>query len=158
MLDRAGYRPNVCIVLINSKQNVLMCRRANEKAWQFPQGGILYQERPIDAMYRELFEEIGLLPQHVKVLGRTQEWLRYDVPKELIRPYHRGIYKGQKQIWYLLSLADENAKINLYTSNKPEFDATDWCDYWQASEIVVDFKRDVYALAMYELYKFIQIN
>jgi putative (di)nucleoside polyphosphate hydrolase len=158
MLDRFGYRPNVCIVIVNKQQHVLMCKRIHEQAWQFPQGGIRYQERPIDAMYRELFEEIGLLPEHVDVLGRTKNWLYYDVPVQLLKSQSKIMYKGQKQIWYLLRmLNDDNiaSVINLETSDKPEFDAYDWYDYWQASNIVIDFKKDVYELAMHELYAFI---
>jgi len=156
MLDRAGYRPNVCIVLVNDVNNVLMCRRLNEKAWQFPQGGILYQEKPKDAMYRELFEEIGLLSHQVQILGRTQGWLHYNVPKKFIRSYHQGIYKGQKQIWYLLKLIDKQASINLFNSDKPEFDDSAWYNYWSAINMVIDFKKEVYENALHELYLFLE--
>ncbi len=157
MLDRFGYRPNVCIVIVNKQQHVLMCKRIHEQAWQFPQGGIRYQERPLDAMYRELFEEIGLLREHVEVLGRTKNWLYYDVPSPLSKGHAKTIYKGQKQIWYLLRFIDDNicSEINLGASTKPEFDAYDWYDYWQAGNLVVNFKKDVYNLAMHELYKLV---
>jgi len=83
MLDREGYRPNVGIVLVNARNEVFWGKRIREHSWQFPQGGIKKGETPEEAMYRELHEEVGLLPQHVRILGRTRDWLRYDVPRAL---------------------------------------------------------------------------
>src|SRR3546814_18173561 len=85
MLDREGYRPNVGIILVNQKNEVFWGKRIREHAWQFPQGGIKYGESPVQAMYRELHEEVGLLPEHVRILGRTREWLRYNVPSNFVR-------------------------------------------------------------------------
>ena len=75
MLDREGYRPNVGIILVNQKNEVFWGKRIREHAWQFPQGGINQGESPAQAMLRELHEEVGLLPDHVRVLGRTREWM-----------------------------------------------------------------------------------
>ena len=68
----------------------------------FHKGGINHGESPEQAMYRELMEEVGLKPEHVQILGRTKDWLRYEVPSSWIKREYRGSYKGQKQIWYLL--------------------------------------------------------
>ncbi|HWL72955.1 MAG TPA: RNA pyrophosphohydrolase, partial [Burkholderiaceae bacterium] len=102
MLDKDGYRPNVGIILLNSRNEVFWGKRVKQHSWQFPQGGIKYGESPEQAMYRELGEEIGLSGEHVKLVGRTREWLRYDVPDQWIRRELRGNYRGQKQIWFLL--------------------------------------------------------
>ncbi len=110
MLDREGYRPNVGIILANSHNEVFWGKRIREHSWQFPQGGIKRGETPEQAMYRELQEEVGLLPEHVRVLGRTREWLRYDVPKQWIRREWRNTYKGQKQIWFLLRLVGRDSR------------------------------------------------
>ena len=104
MLDKDGYRPNVGIVLINGRDEVFWGKRVNQHAWQFPQGGIKHGETPEQAMFRELAEEVGLEPGHVRILGRTQQWLRYDVPERWVRRDWRGAYRGQKQIWFLLRL------------------------------------------------------
>ena len=84
MIDRDGYRPNVGIILCNHKNEVFWGKRVREHSWQFPQGGIKHGETPEAAMYRELMEEVGLRPEHVKILGRTRDWLRYDVPNTWI--------------------------------------------------------------------------
>src|SRR2546421_12277521 len=85
MLDKEGYRPNVGIVLANQRNDVFWGKRVSQHAWQFPQGGIKHGETPVQAMYRELEEEIGLLADHVRILGRTREWLRYEVPERWMR-------------------------------------------------------------------------
>lgn len=151
MLDRDGYRPNVGIILANTRNEVFWAKRVREHAWQFPQGGIKYGETPEQAMYRELHEEIGLLPEHVRVLGRTREWLRYDVPKQWVRRDLRATYRGQKQIWFLLRLLGRDCDVCLRSSGEPEFDAWRWSDYWAPAESVIEFKRQVYEQALNEL-------
>src|SRR4051812_30750766 len=101
MLDREGFRPNVGIILLNKSNQVFWGKRLHEHSWQFPQGGIKYGETPLQAMHRELYEEVGLHPEHVEILGRTRDWLRYEVPETFIRRESRGAYRGQKQIWFL---------------------------------------------------------
>ena len=96
MLDREGFRPNVGIILLNAHNEVWWGKRVREHSWQFPQGGIKYGETPEQAMYRELEEEIGLRAEHVKIVGRTRDWLRYEVPDHFIKREIRGHYRGQK--------------------------------------------------------------
>ncbi len=93
MLDRDGYRPNVGIILCNGRNEVFWGKRVKEHSWQFPQGGIKLGETPVQAMYRELREEVGLLPSHVKILGRTRNWLRYEVPARWLKRDWRGNYR-----------------------------------------------------------------
>jgi putative (di)nucleoside polyphosphate hydrolase len=151
MLDREGYRPNVGIILVNSKKQVFWGKRIREHSWQFPQGGIKYGETPEQAMLRELHEEIGLRPEHVKIVARTRHWLRYDVPDHWIRREWRGSYKGQKQIWFLLKLVGRDTDVSLRASDHPEFDAWRWSDYWIPLDCVIEFKREVYKQALAEL-------
>lgn len=151
MLDREGYRPNVGIVLVNSHNQVFWGKRIREHSWQFPQGGIKKGESPEEAMYRELQEEVGLLPEHVRILGRTRDWLRYDVPKQWVRREWRSTYKGQKQIWFLLRMLGRDSAVDLRASGHPEFDAWRWNDYWIPLDAVIEFKRDVYQSALVEL-------
>ena len=151
MLDREGYSPNVGIILVNHRNEVFWGKRIKEHAWQFPQGGIDHGETPEQAMYRELYEEVGLRPEHVKIVGRTRDWLRYDVPKNWIRREWRSTYRGQKQIWFLLRLVGRDSDVCLRASNHPEFDAWRWSDYWIPLESVIEFKRGVYQAALNEL-------
>jgi len=151
MLDREGYRPNVGIILVNHRNEVFWGKRIREHAWQFPQGGIKYGESPAQAMFRELHEEVGLRPEHVRILGRTRDWLRYDVPDAFIRRESRGHYKGQKQIWFLLRMIGRDTDVHLRATHHPEFDAWRWSNYWVSLDSVIEFKRGVYTQALNEL-------
>lgn len=155
MVDRDGYRPNVGIILTNTRNQVFWGKRIRQDSWQFPQGGIQHGETPEQAMYRELHEEVGLQPAHVHILGRTREWLRYEVPQNWVRREWRSNYKGQKQIWFLLRLDGRDCDVNLRASGHPEFDAWRWNEYWIEMETVIEFKRDVYRSALNELARFL---
>jgi putative (di)nucleoside polyphosphate hydrolase len=155
MLDRDGFRPNVGIILLNQRSQVFWGKRIRTHSWQFPQGGIDRGENPEQAMFRELHEEVGLHPQHVQVLARTRDWLRYEVPDRFIRRDARGHYKGQKQIWFLLQLVGHDWDLNLRATTHPEFDAWRWNDYWVPLDVVVEFKRGVYEMALTELSRFV---
>ena len=151
MLDRDGYRPNVGIILVNARNEVFWGKRIREHSWQFPQGGIKHGESPEAAMLRELHEEVGLLPEHVKILARTRSWLRYDVPRHWVKREWRSTYRGQKQIWFLLRLTGRDSDICLRSTSKPEFDGWRWTDYWVPLDAVIEFKRQVYRSALNEL-------
>ncbi|MDA8384085.1 MAG: RNA pyrophosphohydrolase [Betaproteobacteria bacterium] len=156
MIDRDGYRPNVGIIICNPKNEVFWGKRVKEHSWQFPQGGIKLGETPEQAMYRELQEEVGLAPAHVRILGRTHGWLHYDVPTHWIKREWRGSYKGQKQIWFLLRLVGRDCDVCLRATDHPEFDAWRWNDYWVSLDSVIEFKRDVYRRALNELVKYLK--
>jgi len=155
MLDRDGYRPNVAIVIVNGKNQVFWGKRIREHSWQFPQGGINPGETPEQAMYRELHEEVGLSAHHIKILGRTRDWLRYEVPQHWIKREWRGSYRGQKQIWYLLRLTGRDNDVTLRATDHPEFDAWRWHDYWIPLDTVIEFKREVYRRALLELERYL---
>ncbi|EQD30937.1 RNA pyrophosphohydrolase [Ferrovum myxofaciens] len=158
MIDREGYRPNVGIILCNEHNEVFWAKRVRQQAWQFPQGGIQAGETPEQAMYRELAEETGLLPRHVRILGRTRDWLRYDVPSQWLRRDWRSHYRGQKQIWFLLRMVGNDSDVSLATTEQPEFDDWRWNTYWIPMESVVEFKRTVYQTALEELASFLELS
>ncbi len=129
---------------------MLWARRIGQNAWQFPQGGIKRDETPEEALYRELWEEVGLVPEKVELLAATQDWLRYRLPKGLIRSEEKPLCVGQKQVWFLLRLSGDEDDVRLDRGDKPEFDGWRWVDYWYPLKEVVAFKRDVYLQALNE--------
>jgi putative (di)nucleoside polyphosphate hydrolase len=151
VIDPDGYRPNVGIVLMRADGRVFWARRVHRDGWQFPQGGMNTDETPLEAMYRELREETGLLPEHVNVLGATPGWLRYRLPYRSLRRNERPTCVGQKQVWFLLQLLGEDTDVRLDSTEKPEFDCWRWVDFWYPVEHVVNFKRQVYARALWHL-------
>ena len=151
MIDSDGFRPNVGIVLTNKWGQVLWARRIGQNAWQFPQGGIKENELPEEALYRELQEEVGLVEGDVRILARTQGWLRYRLPKRLQRTASKPVCVGQKQKWYLLQMTAPDERVNFDGSETPEFEDWRWVSYWYPISQVVLFKRDVYRRALKEL-------
>ena len=151
MIDADGYRANVGIILCNQAGQVMWARRIGQDAWQFPQGGIAADEDPHEAMYRELWEETGLKSENVSVLGATDSWFRYKLPKRLMRKNSEPRCIGQKQMWFLLKLDSGEDSFDLGASKTPEFDHWKWVDYWYPADQVVFFKRRVYQCALAQL-------
>lgn len=151
MIDADGYRRNVGIIIVNKEGKLFWGKRVHQEAWQFPQGGIRENETPQQAMFRELKEEVGLEPSDVRILGRTQDWLHYDLPKHLIRHYSEPVCIGQKQIWFMIGMESGEHKIDLSSHSSPEFETWDWVEYWKPVRDVVEFKQDVYHRALTEL-------
>ena len=108
-------------------------------------------ETPAEAMYRELAEEVGLMPEHVELIGATRGWLRYRLPRQYLRRSSRPLCIGQKQVWFLLRMLCTDKKVCLNLSESPEFDSWRWVDYWHPLQEVVAFKRNVYRRALNEL-------
>lgn len=151
VIDREGYRLSVGIVLCNRQRQVLWARRCGMRSWQFPQGGIKRNENPEQAMFRELYEEVGLSNQDVEFIGSTGSWLRYQLPERYVRRNSVPLCIGQKQIWFILNLRSPESLIRLDCSERPEFDHWRWVDYWFPINDVVYFKREVYRQALAEL-------
>lgn len=151
MIDRDGFRANVGIILCNQEDRVLWARRTRQDTWQFPQGGIKENETIEEAVYRELEEEIGLGPGHIRVIGCTRSWLRYRLPSRYVRHGNKPLCIGQKQIWYLLRFVGQEQDVRLDLTDNPEFDYWCWVNYWYPLSEIVYFKRKVYRRALNEL-------
>lgn len=151
MIDSKGYRSNVGIILCRDDGRVFWAKRKGANSWQFPQGGIDGHEDPEAAMYRELWEETGLRPEDVELLGRTRYWLRYKLPDRFIRKNSQPLCIGQKQIWFILRLLTDESVVRFDCGQKQEFDSYKWVEYWYPLHDVVYFKRRVYRKAMAEL-------
>ncbi len=156
MIDEDGYRANVGIIILNPENSrVLWARRIRQRAWQFPQGGLNLGDTALLAMYRELYEEVGLRPQDVEVLSVTKGWFKYRLPDVMLRVKDSN-YVGQKQKWFLLRLECSESKINFNRTHNPEFDAWNWVEYWYPLTQIIAFKRHVYRKALEMLFPIVQ--
>ena len=151
MIDAEGFRANVGIVICNNQGQVFWARRYGQHSWQFPQGGVDDGETAEQTMYRELHEEVGLLPEDVEIVASSKHWLRYKLPKRLIRRDSSPVCIGQKQKWFLLRLDEPNTQHIRFDEGKPEFDHWQWVSYWYPLGQVIHFKRGVYRRALQEL-------
>lgn len=138
------YRRNVGAALFNHAGQVLIARRADvaQDAWQLPQGGLDEGEEPRAAVLRELAEEIGTA--RAEIIGEVPEWLRYDLPAELVGKALGGRYRGQMQKWFALRFLGRDEEIRLDLDPHPEFNAWRWESLAALPRLVVPFRRPVY--------------
>ena len=158
-MNDKSYRKNVGLIVLDQNNQLLICRRKGKKTWQFPQGGIDADESPIKAAYRELYEEVGIKKNQVKVIQKSKYWYRYDLP-EKYKPWPKSLknFKGQTQKWFMLK-ANAELKINLLNEVPQEFVEYKWSAYWHALSSVVPFKQDVYRNVLSEfLPAYIQLH
>ena len=136
-------RNGVGIIVLNKLNKVFVAKRIdNPKSyWQMPQGGVDSGEDFLDAAYRELEEETSI--KNVELIKELDGTLTYELPDHLLGIIWKGKYKGQKQKWFLMRYLGEDKDINIKTTN-PEFLEWKWVDIDKITEIVVDFKLNVY--------------
>lgn len=139
------YRPCVGVVLTNAQGRIFAGQRADmdTPAWQMPQGGVDEGETPLDAAYRELEEETGVRPAQVSFIRETADWLRYDLPLDVIPNRWGGKFRGQKQKWAQFRLDAPDDVIDL-TYKDVEFSDWRWMSAEEILTAIVPFKRDIY--------------
>jgi len=141
--DQLPLRAGVGVVLLNSNNNVFVGKRIDnpKKFWQMPQGGIEKNENALNAAKRELEEETGVTS--VKLIKELDEWLIYNLPKNLLGKIWKGRYRGQKQKWFVMRFLGDEKEINIKTTH-PEFVEWKWIELDKITEVVVDFKLNIY--------------
>ncbi len=148
------YRPCVGVMVINRDGLVWAGRRIPEEnseydgspqLWQMPQGGIDKGEEPLEAAWRELYEETGI--KTASLLAEAPDWINYDLPSQLIGIGLKGKYRGQTQRWFAFRFEGSEDEIAINPppgGHSAEFDAWEWKRMEELPELIVPFKRDVY--------------
>jgi len=144
-LDGLPYRRGVGVMLVNAAGLVFVAQRNDfiSDAWQMPQGGIDPGEDPRETALRELAEETGVTADKVEILAQSPDWLRYDLPADLVPRLWKGRFRGQEQMWFLLRFQGTDDDVNLETEH-PEFSAWKWAPLDQVADLIVPFKRALY--------------
>ncbi len=150
-LEGLPYRPCVGVLLFNAQGQVFVGQRIDmvQEAWQMPQGGIDPGEDPRDTALRELEEETGVTPDKVEVLAETREWLRYDLPPNLVNRVWRGRYRGQEQKWFAARFLGTDTDIDIDTLH-PEFSDWRWSPVGELTANAIAFKRALYEAVIAE--------
>ena len=144
MINLLPYRLGVGLVIINDQLEIFTGRRLdNTKAWQMPQGGIDNNEIPLEAAYREMYEETGIRKSKVTLLKQTKTWYRYDLPKEIQNKFWGGKFRGQSQKWFLFQFIGTEFDINIETKDQ-EFSDWKWSKKTEMLDSIVPFKRSLY--------------
>ena len=143
-------RIGVGIALLNRENKIFVGKRIDNpvNSWQMPQGGVDKNEDFLQAAKRELEEETSI--RTVEVIKQLNEWMTYDLPKNLLGKLWKGKYRGQKQKWFIMKFLGKNNEINIKTK-KPEFLDWKWIKPSDLTEIAVDFNVNIYKKMAKEL-------
>jgi putative (di)nucleoside polyphosphate hydrolase len=146
MREKLPYRPAAAVMLLNDRNQVFVAQRIDNAvdAWQMPQGGLNKGEAPEAGALRELEEETGIPPRLVTILGKAPKELLYELPDDLMKKVWGGKYRGQSQHWFVMRFLGTDADINLDTA-EPEFLAYKWVDAGELVDLIVPFKKQLYA-------------
>ena len=144
------YRPCVGVVLTRADGTIFVGERINAPgAWQMPQGGIDEGEDPRAAALRELEEETGVSSDLVSVEAVTRDWVRYDLPEDLVGKVWKGRFRGQEQKWFLMRFRGEDGDVKI-DAKHPEFSRWTWMPAAEVIANIVPFKRAVYEAVLGE--------
>ena len=153
----SNYRDAVGIMIINPKKKLFLAYRAwtqtSKYHWQMPQGGIDKGEKPIQAVYREMREEIGLSHEDVRFMAMTRKWYKYDLPESVRR---KKSIRGQRQKWFLFLMVAPDSKIDFTAFGIQEFVDFKWVDLDQVKDSVITFKQPVYEQVVEEFRPFVE--
>ena len=154
MKNKLPMRQGVGVIVLNKNNEVFVAKRKDNPVdkWQMPQGGIDLNETPFEAMIRELAEETSI--KNIKVLKEIEKSLEYELPPNLLGKIWKGKFRGQKQKWYIVKFLGNDEEINLNTKH-PEFIEWKWINYNLLTDVIVDFKKEVYKKLKIELKNFI---
>jgi putative (di)nucleoside polyphosphate hydrolase len=147
-------RTGVGLIVLNSQNKIFVGKRKDNPfdKWQMPQGGVDLDEPLLQAMKRELLEETSI--KNIEVLKEFDQWLAYELPKNLVGKIWKGKYRGQKQKWFVVRFLGSDSEINVNTKH-PEFIEWKWIDMELLPDLIVHFKKHVYEKVLAELKKYI---
>ena len=147
-------RIGVGVIVLNNENKIFVGKRKDNpiNKWQMPQGGVNENENFLNAMKRELNEETSI--KSIKILKELDEWFEYELPKNLLGIVWKGKFRGQKQKWFIARFTGKEDEINLKTKH-PEFIEWKWIEMNELTNVIVNFKKNVYEKLLVELKKFI---
>jgi putative (di)nucleoside polyphosphate hydrolase len=136
-------RNGVGIILLNNENKIFVGKRIDnpKNFWQMPQGGVNENEDLLHAAKRELNEETSI--KSIKLIKELNEWLEYELPKNLLGKVLDGKYRGQKQKWFIMKFVGTEDEINVKTKN-PEFLDWKWIEASELASTAVSFKVNLY--------------
>ena len=147
-------RIGVGAIVLNNENKIFVGKRKDNPFdnWQMPQGGVDKNEDYQKALKRELYEETSI--KNIEILKEFDEWLEYELPKDLLGVIWKGKFRGQKQKWFITRFKGNEDEININTEH-PEFIDWKWIEMDKLPDVIVSFKKKVYEKVLLEVKKFI---
>ena len=108
-------------------------------------------KNPQDAMYRELWEETGLKPEHVSAVGFDRQLAALQASAAPDATFGTTLYWSESSSGICCASILTKTASTSASSSTPEFDHWKWVDYWYPADNVVFFKRRVYQCALAQL-------
>ena len=134
------FRAGSGAVIINDRGYVLALERIDiPGAWQMPQGGLDADEEPLQAAYREVAEETGIVQNNLELLDSYPEPLAYELPLNARR---KKTGRGQALYWFLFRFTGNENLINAEPGG--EFIKWQWMSFQDLLETTVYFRKPVY--------------
>ena len=134
---RKTSRGHEVLLLKRSKNDSL------DKLWLSVAGKIEEGETASQTGLRELGEETGVTADLVEFIAKTDDWVTYDLPADLVGKVWGGKFKGQRQKWFLYRYLGRDDQIDIATAH-PEFAHWKWISADEMLTAIVPFKRAVY--------------
>jgi len=143
------YRSNVAAIIQAADQRILIGERSDVRgAWQFPQGGVKENESTLEALFRELREEVSIKPFHYRIIdckGPYRYLFQSGRKKE-------G-FDGQEQFYFLVQLTVTDSYVQVETDN-PEFSQIRWIEPADFRiQWVPEFKQAVYRQVFLDFFR-----
>lgn len=134
------YRPCVVVVFTNENNRILVCERSDVPgAWQLPQGGIEPGESALNAVYREMREELGCDRFHIN--KEASGLVKYRFPEDLGSSIAKK-WIGQSQAWFKAKF-EPGFGPDLSVADG-EFSDFDWREVQSVVANIIDWKQAAY--------------
>ena len=135
-----NFRKGVIGIFISNDGQILLGERSEDPGmWQLPQGGVEPGESTLEAIKREIFEEVGI--KNFNIIKQTKEFISYRWHPDI---FPNSQYIGQEHIYFLIE-GDNLVPTSLGPSE--EFSRFKWVSVEEALKLIVEFKKSAYVKA-----------
>ncbi len=94
------FRRAIGAIILDKNNNIVSFQRTDfPDNWQEPEGGIDENETAIEALFRELYEEINIDKDDFEIINETKQFIQYLFPNG-----EKFGYDGQEKKFFLVRL------------------------------------------------------
>lgn len=129
------YRPVAVAIIKNAIEQILFVQSAKNSEWYLPQGGIEPEENILEALFRELEEELRMARADL----RSVQCKGYkDLDFEPDRSDRRGFTKGKRYFFFDMEYL-ELPSLNINTAEVKDYK---WADLKDAALVLAETRKE----------------